>query len=207
MGSFFLQSEIYEGLSAVYDYGQYGAELKKNIRDYWWRSMVQLHENIAGIDASIFMHPTTWKASGHVDAFNDPLIDNRDSKMRYRADTLIEDYVAKLSTKADKEVEKAKKRFGEQFDETMFRSTNPRVVEYEKEKEDVNARMKKALEEDDMAALRQLIIDCEIADPVSGSRNWTDVRQFNLMFSTQVGSVAEESSTFTCGLKQRRAFL
>jgi glycyl-tRNA synthetase len=131
-GFIFQSSEIYDGLSAVYDYGQYGSELKKNIRDYWWRSMVQLHENIVGIDSSIFMHPTTWKASGHVDAFNDPMIDNRDSKKRYRADNLIEDYIAKIEAKVDKEVEKARTRFGEQFDEVMYRATNPRVVENQK---------------------------------------------------------------------------
>jgi len=115
-GFIFPSSEIYDGLSAVYDYGPYGSELKKNIREYWWRSMVQMHENIVGIDAAIFMHPTTWKASGHVDAFNDPLVDNKDSKKRYRADVLIEDALAKIEAKIDKEVEKAAKRF-ENFDE------------------------------------------------------------------------------------------
>lgn len=105
-GYIFQSSEIYDGLSAVYDYGQNGAELKKNIREYWWKAMVQMHENIVGIDAAIFMHPTTWKASGHVDAFNDPLIDNKDSKKRYRADVLVEDYVAKIEAKIEKEVEK-----------------------------------------------------------------------------------------------------
>src|SRR5258706_9264287 len=131
-GFIFQSSEIYDGLSAVYDYGQNGAELKKNIREYWWRSMVQLHENIVGIDAAIFMHPTTWKASGHVDAFSDPLIDNKDSKKRYRADNLIEDYVAKLEAKIEKEVEKAKKKFEENFDEALYRATNPRCVETQK---------------------------------------------------------------------------
>jgi glycyl-tRNA synthetase len=125
-GFIFPSSEIYDGLSATYDYGQMGVELKKNIRDFWWKSMVQLNENIVGLDAAIFMHPTTWKASGHVDAFNDPLIDNKDSKKRYRADVLIEDHMAKLDAKADKEVEKAAKRF-ENFDETMYRATNERV--------------------------------------------------------------------------------
>ena len=114
-GYVFQSSEIYDGLSAVYDYAQNGVELKKNIRDYWWKAMVQMHDNIVGIDAAIFMHPTTWKASGHVDAFNDPLIDNKDSKKRYRADVLIEDYCAKIETKIDKEVKKAAKRFGEVF--------------------------------------------------------------------------------------------
>ena len=135
-GFIFPSSEIYDGLSAVYDYGQYGSELKNNIRAYWWKSMVQMHENIVGIDAAIFMHPTTWKASGHVDAFNDPLIDNKDSKKRYRADVLIEDYAEKQYEKAEKEVEKAKKRFGDSFDESLFRSTNPRVLEYHKKGEE-----------------------------------------------------------------------
>jgi len=194
-GFVFQSSEIYDGLSAVYDYAQYGTELKRNIRDYWWRSMVQMHENIVGIDAAIFMHPTTWKASGHVDAFNDPLVDNKDSKKRYRADVLIEDHIAKIEAKIDKEVEKARARFGETFNEQMYRTTNPRVAENQKKIDDINGRMKKALEDNDMTALKQVIIDCEIVDPISGTRNWTDVRQFNLMFSTQIGSVSEEANT------------
>lgn len=193
-GFIFPSSEIYDGLSAVYDYGQYGSELKKNIRDYWWRSMVQLHENIVGIDAAIFMHPTTWKASGHVDAFNDPLVDNKDSKKRYRADVLIEDHIAKIEGKISKEVEKAQKRFGEAFDETQFRTTNPRVLEYQKKIADIELRFKDAMEANDMAAVKQIIVDLEIVCPVSGTRNWTDVRQFNLMFSTQMGSVSEDAS-------------
>jgi glycyl-tRNA synthetase len=193
-GFIFQSSEIYDGLSAVYDYGQNGAELKKNIRDYWWKAMVQMNENIVGIDAAIFMHPTTWKASGHVDAFNDPLIDNKDSKKRYRADVLIEEHLSKIEAKIDKEVEKAAKRF-ENFDEKMFRSTNPRVLENQKKIDETNARFKKALEENDLADVRQIILDLEIVCPISGSRNWTEVRQFNLMFSTQLGSLSEEAST------------
>src|SRR6266436_7422693 len=119
-GFIFQSSEIYDGLSAVYDYGQNGAELKKNIRDYWWKAMVQMNENIVGIDTAIFMHPTVWKASGHVDAFNDPMIDNKDSKKRYRADVLVEDAITKMEEKIEKEVDKAEKRFGESFDEKMF---------------------------------------------------------------------------------------
>ncbi|MGZ4044392.1 MAG: glycine--tRNA ligase [Bacteroidia bacterium] len=193
-GYIFQSSEIYDGLSAVYDYGQNGAELKKNIREYWWRAMVQLNENIVGIDSSIFMHPTVWKASGHVDAFNDPLIDNKDSKKRYRADVLIEEYVSKIEDKIEKEVEKAKKRF-ENFDEAMFRSTNGRVVEYQKKIDEINNRFKTAMNDGNLAEVKQIIMDCEIVDPVSGSRNWTDVRQFNLMFSTSMGSVDGEGST------------
>jgi glycyl-tRNA synthetase len=194
-GYIFPSSEIYDGLSAVYDYGQYGAELKKNIREYWWKSMVQMHENIVGIDASIFMHPTTWKASGHVDAFNDPLIDNKDSKKRYRADVLIEDHVSKILAKADKEIAKARERFGEAFDENQYKATNARVKEYLDKAEEINARFKNALEENDLAAVKQIIEDLEIVCPVSGSKNWTDVRQFNLMFSTEMGSTAEGAST------------
>src|SRR5436190_2482677 len=192
-GFIFPSSEIYDGLSAVYDYGQYGALLKNNIREYWWKAMVQLNENITGIDAAIFMHPTTWKASGHVDAFNDPLIDNRDSKKRYRADVLIEEHVAKIEAKIEKEVEKAAKRF-ENFDAVLYRTTNPRVAEYQKKIDEINLRFKTALEAGDLAEVKQIIVDCEIVDPMSGTRNWTDVRQFNLMFSTQMGSVTEDAN-------------
>jgi glycyl-tRNA synthetase len=197
-GFIFQSSEIYDGLSAVYDYGQMGAELKKNIREYWWKAMVQMHENIVGIDSAIFMHPTTWKASGHVDAFNDPLIDNKDSKKRYRADVLIEDQIVKLEDKINKEVEKAAKRFESRspsgFDEQMFRSTNQRVKEYQEKIDAINARFKKALNDNNLEEVRQIIIDLEIACPISGTRNWTEVRQFNLMFSTSMGSVSEDAS-------------
>ena len=194
-GYIFQSSEIYDGLGAVYDYGQYGSELKKNIRDYWWRSMVQLNENIVGIDSAIFMHPTVWKASGHVDAFNDPLIDNKDSKKRYRADVLIEDYIEKIRQKINKEVKKAEKRFGDQFDEEQFLKTNQRVLDNQAKIDAINAEMKRSIEESDLKAIKQLIIDNDIACPVSGSKNWTDVRQFNLMFSTEMGSVSKDSNT------------
>jgi glycyl-tRNA synthetase len=192
-GFIFQSSEIYDGLSAVYDYGQMGVELKNNLRQYWWKAMVQLHENIVGLDAAIFMHPTTWKASGHVDAFNDPLIDNKDSKKRYRADVLIEEHIAKIEEKINKEIEKASKRF-ENFDEQMFRNTNARVIEYQKQIDEIEARFKKALDSNDLKELRQIIIDLNIVCPISGTNNWTDVRQFNLMFSTEMGSVSEDSN-------------
>ena len=163
-GFVFQSSEIYDGLSAVYDYGQNGAELKNNIKAYWWKSMVQMHENIVGIDAAIFMHPTTWKASGHVDGFSDPMIDNKDSKKRYRADQLLEDKIARYEK--DGKTEKA----------SILQS-------------DMDA----ALKAENLAVLRDLIIEHEIACPVSGTRNWTDVRQFNLMFSTQMGAVADDA--------------
>ena len=190
-GFVFQSGEIYDGLSAVYDYGQMGVELKNNIKKYWWDSMVLLNENVVGIDSAIFMHPTIWKASGHVDAFNDPLIDNKDSKKRYRADVLIEDYLAKIDDKVNKEVEKAAKRFGESFDEAMFRQTNPRVLENQAKRDEVHARFAKALNDSNLEELRQIILDCEIVDPISGTRNWTEVRQFNLMFSTEMGSTAD----------------
>jgi len=190
-GFVFQSSEIYDGLSAVYDYGQNGVQLKKNIREYWWKAMVQMNENIVGLDSSIFMHPTTWKASGHVDAFNDPLIDNKDSKKRYRADVLIEDHVEKLRQKIEKEVNKAAKRFGETFDAEMFKKTNPRVVTNQEKIASINKRFADAFGSNDLEEARNIIVDLGIVCPVSGSKNWTEVRQFNLMFGTQMGSVAE----------------
>lgn len=192
-GFVFQSSEIYDGLSAVYDYAQNGVELKKNIREYWWKAMVQMHENIVGLDAAIFMHPTTWKASGHVDAFNDPLIDNKDSKKRYRADVLIEDYVGKLDAKIEKEVEKAAKRFGDSFDKEQFLATNPRVVGYKEQGDAILKRMGQSLGKEDLADVKALIEELEIACPLSGSRNWTEVKQFNLMFGTKIGASADSA--------------
>lgn len=165
-GFVFQSSEIYDGLSAVYDYGPYGSELKKNIRDYWWKSMTQMHDNIVGIDAAIFMHPTTWKASGHVDNFSDPMIDNKDSKKRYRVDHLIEAKADQLRGKGA-----------------------------ETEAEALIAQMDQLLAAEDFAGLKQLMNDQKIVCSVSGTANWTDIRQFNLMFSTQLGSVAEDADT------------
>ena len=192
-GYIFQSSEIYDGLSAVYDYAQNGVELKKNIRDYWWKSMVHMHQNIVGLDASILMHPTTWKASGHVDAFNDPLIDNKDSKKRYRADVLIEDYCAKIEGKINKEVAKASKRFGEAFNKEEFLSTNGRVLGYQEKIKTILSRMGASLEKEDLSDVKNLIEELGISDPLTGSKNWTDVKQFNLMFGTQLGASAESS--------------
>ncbi len=164
-GFVFPSSEIYDGLQAVYDYGPYGAELKKNLKDLWWQSMTRLNENVVGLDAAIFMHPLTWKASGHVDSFNDPMIDNKDSKKRYRADNLIEDYAQRLE--AEGQAEKAQA---------------------------VVTEMNQLLEAEKLAELRDLIVRENITCPISGTANWTEVRQFNLMFSTEVGSVAEDAS-------------
>lgn len=192
-GFVFPSSEVYDGLAAVYDYGQNGVELKNNIKEYWWKSMVLLHDNIVGIDSAIFMHPTIWKASGHVDAFNDPLIDNRDSKKRYRADNLIEEQIGKYDEKIDKEIAKARKRFGEKFDEKQFRETNPRVLETQAKRDSLHERYKEAMQGPDLEALKQIIIDEGIIDPISGTKNWTDVRQFNLMFATEMGASADAS--------------
>ena len=190
-GFVFPSSDIYDGLGAVYDYGQMGVELKNNIKTYWWQSMVLLHDNIVGIDSAIFMHPTIWKASGHVDAFNDPLIDNRDSKKRYRADVLIEEQIAKYDEKIEKEVAKAAKRFGESFDREMFCQTNPKVLAEKAKRDALHERFSVAMNNVDLEELRQIIVDEEIACPISGTRNWTEVRQFNLMFSTEMGSTAD----------------
>ncbi|NCC99151.1 MAG: glycine--tRNA ligase [Bacteroidia bacterium] len=192
-GFVFPSSDIYDGLAAVYDYGQNGVELKNNIKKYWWDSMILLHENIVGIDAAIFMHPTIWKASGHVDAFNDPLIDNRDSKKRYRADVLIEDQLAKFDEKINKEVEKAAKKFGDSFDAELYKSTNPRVLENVAKREELHTRFAKALNDGNLDELKQIILDYDIVCPISGTKNWTDVRQFNLMFTTEMGSTSDGS--------------
>ena len=194
-GYIFPSSEIYDGLAAVYDYGQLGVELKNNIKQYWWNAMTRLNENIVGIDACIFMHPKTWVASGHVAAFNDPLIDNKDSKKRYRADVLIEDYLAKIEEKINKEVEKGRRKFGESFDEAKFRETNPNVLREKAHYEEVHNRYVAAEQANDLAEYKQIILDCGIVCPISGTKNWTDVRQFNLMFSTQFGSVGDDSNT------------
>ena len=194
-GFIFPSSEIYDGLAAVYDYGQMGVELKNNIKQYWWNAMTRLNENIVGIDAAIFMHPSTWVASGHVAAFNDPLIDNRDSKKRYRADVLIEDYLSKIEEKIEKEVAKGRKRFGDAFDEAQFRATNPNVLREKAHYDEVHERYKKAEEANDLAEYKQIILDLGIVCPISGTKNWTDVRQFNLMFNTQFGSTGEGANT------------
>ena len=192
-GFIFPSSEIYEGLNAIYDYAHNGTLLKNNIREYWWRSMVQLNENIVGIDSAIFMHPKTWIASGHVDAFNDPLIDNKDSKKRYRADVLIEEFIEKLNSKIQKEVQKAEKRFKEKFDKDQFLNTSPKVLEIANQINELKSRMVSAFEKDDLVEVKKIIDDMEIKCPVSGTCNWTEVRQFNLMFSTKLGA-SEESS-------------
>ena len=190
-GFIFQSSELYDGLGAVYDYGPNGVELKYIIRDYCWKSMVNMNDNIVGLDSAIFMHPTTWKASGHVDAFNDPLIDNKDSKKRYRADVLIEEHVAKIEGKIEKEVKKAAKRFGNSFDEEQFVSTNPRVVGYKEKCNSIMQRFAQAMNDNDLVDVKALIEELGIVCPVSGTKNWTDVRQFNLMFKTQMGSTAD----------------
>jgi glycyl-tRNA synthetase len=195
-GFVFFSSEIYDGLAAVYDYGQNGVELKKNIREYWWKSMVQLHENIVGIDAAIFMAPQVWKASGHVDGFSDPMIDNKDSKKRYRADVLIEDYQEKYRQKNQKEITKAKKRFGDDFDLEQFVATNPNIARNNAKIAAIDERLKAGLESGNLHLVKELIEELGIACPVSGSKNWTDVRQFNLMYSTQMSATDGDNKIY-----------
>ena len=193
-GYVFQSSEIYDGLAAAYDYGPNGVELKNNIKDYWWKSIVNMHENIVGIDSSIFMHPKTWKASGHIDAFNDPLIDNKDSNKRYRADVLIENYLAKIENKIQKDIDKASKKFGDTFDEEKFIKTNARIIERNKKIQEIKSSLNQYLSNIDLESVKKLIEDLEIKCPISGTCNWTEVRQFNLMFKTELGSTSESSS-------------
>ena len=193
-GFVFQSSEIYDGLSAAYDYGPNGVELKNNIKNYWWTSMVKMHENIVGLDSAIFMHPKTWKASGHIDAFNDPLIDNKDSKKRYRADVLIENHISKIEVKIEKEILKASKRFGTDFNKKEFVSTNGRVLERQKKISYINNKMNTSFSSGNLEEIRNLIIELDIKCPVSGTNNWTDVRQFNLMFKTQMGATTDGAS-------------
>ena len=187
-GFIFQSSEIYDGLSAVYDYGPLGVELKNNLKTYWWKSMINLERNIVGLDSAIFMDSKTWEASGHVDAFNDPLIDNKDSKKRYRADVLVENYLSKIDSKIQKEISKGEKRFGENFDKEEYVKTNPRVIKYSDQYNKVSTKLANLLSSSDLNGLKKLIDKLDIKDPVSGTSNWTDVKQFNLMFSTEVGS-------------------
>ena len=187
-GFIFQSSEIYDGLSAVYDYGPIGVELKNNLKTYWWKSMINLERNIVGLDSAIFMDSKTWEASGHVDAFNDPLIDNKDSKKRYRADVLVENYLSKIDSKIQKEISKGEKRFGENFDKEEYVKTNPRVIKYSDQYNKVSTKLANLLSSSDLNGLKKLINELDIKDPVSGTSNWTDVKQFNLMFSTEVGS-------------------
>ena len=187
-GFIFQSSEIYDGLSAVYDYGPLGVELKNNLKTYWWKSMINLERNIVGLDSAIFMDSKTWEASGHVDAFNDPLIDNKDSKKRYRADVLVENFLSKIDSKIEKEISKGEKRFGENFDKEEYVKTNPRVIKYSDQYNKVSTKLANLLSSSDLNGLKKLIDELDIKDPVSGTSNWTDVKQFNLMFSTEVGS-------------------
>jgi glycyl-tRNA synthetase len=195
-GFIFPSSEIYEGLAAVYDYGQNGVELKNNLRQYWWKSMVQMHQNIVGLDSAIFMQPKVWKASGHVDGFSDPMIDNKDSKKRYRADVLLEEHQDKIQDKIDKEIEKAAKRFGDSFDAKLYSDTNPRIMEYYASISLIDNTLKTGLETGNLDLIKALIEQLEIVCPISGTKNWTDVRQFNLMYSTQMTATDGESELY-----------
>ena len=165
-GFIFQSSEIYGGQAATYDYGPMGIELKRNVKEHWWQEMVYQNDDIVGVDAAIMMHPETWEASGHTEAFNDPMIDDKESNRRYRADELIEDYIRDLRKEGEEE-----------------------------HAAEVHERLVEALNSDNMTdALHAIIMDEEIRAPDSGAFDWTDVRQFNLMFETHVGPVEDESS-------------
>ncbi len=193
-GFIFQSSEIYDSLAATYDYGPFGVELKNNIKHYWWKSMVDMNENIVGIDSSILMHPKVWEASGHVDAFNDPLVDNKDSKKRYRADQLIEDYVNKIQLKIDKDILKAQKKFGSNFNKKIFCETNTRVSERISQIKEIKDKLDNSMKKNKLSDIKNLIENLEIKCQISGTKNWTDVRQFNLMFKTNFGSTNESAS-------------
>lgn len=192
-GFIFPSCDIYDGLSAIYDYGPSGILLKNNIKDYWWKSMIKLHRNIVGVDTSILMHPTIWKASGHVDAFNDALIDNKDSRRRYRADILIEEYCYRIEHKMNKFVDKARNLLEEEFDETHFFYTSSPLAEFKRKKESIMKRLVIALKKKNLNDIRTLIEELEIKDSESGTKSWTDVREFNLMFKTHFGSLKQET--------------
>lgn len=190
-GFIFPSCEIYDGISSIYDYGPYGILLKNNIKDYWWKSMIQLHRNIVGIDTSILMHPIIWKASGHVDSFNDPLIDNKDSRRRYRADLLIEEYCSKIEYKIHKTVEKTRNILGKYFDEHNFFINSKKIYELKEQKENIMKRLIIAIDKKNLNDIRNLIEELDIREIKSGSKNWTDVREFNLMFKTNLGSLRQ----------------
>ena len=193
-GFIFQSSEIYDSLAATYDYGPFGVELKNNIKHYWWKSMVDMNENIVGLDSSILMHPKVWEASGHVDAFNDPLIDNKDSKKRYRADQLIEDHINKIQLKIDKDILKAEKKFGSNFNKKIYCETNKRVSERISQIQEIKDKLDNSMKKNKLSDIKNLIENLEIKCQISGTKNWTDVRQFNLMFKTNFGSTDESSS-------------
>lgn len=188
-GFIFPSCEIYDGISAIYDYGPYGILLKNNIKEYWWKSMIQLNKNIVGIDTAIMMNPTVWVASGHIRAFNDPLIDNKDSHNRYRADILIEEYCDRVEYKIHKTVEKARNLLGEKFDNDICILNLPKITELKKQKERILKRLAIAMDNKNLNEVSTLIEELEIRDTESGSKSWTKVREFNLMFKTNFGSL------------------
>jgi glycyl-tRNA synthetase len=195
-GFVFPSSELYDGLSAVYDYGPRGVLLKQHLRQFWWLSMTRLNKDIVGIDAAIFMHPKVWKASGHVDGFSDPMIDNKDSNKRYRADQLLEEYIEKQEQKIKKEIEKAAKRFGDSFNEQQFKETNPRVIGYLQKIKEIETALNEHLVNGDFASVKLLIESLQIVCPVSGTCNWTDVKQFNLMYATKMNATDGDDSLY-----------
>lgn len=188
-GFIFPSSEIYDGLNSIYDYGQNGVILKNKIKEYWWKSMVQLNKNIVGIDSSILMHPNIWKASGHIDLFNDLFIDNKDTKHRYRVDVLINKYIEKhIQNNIKNIIFNARKDFGKNFDEEKFVSNNKEITNLKIKKKKILNKFSNALKYDNLLDIRSIIDELKIEDPNTGSKNWTKVRKLNLMFQTEIGS-------------------
>ncbi len=184
-GFVFQSSEIYGGMTACYDYGPLGVELKRNVREAWWRSMVQERDDVEGIECSILMHPDVWKASGHVENFTDPLVDCRECKARSRADQ-IDSYTAryrvtgKLST-GDSEEEPREGilevELGPQVPSDVIR---PGFTQ-DKQVFSVVDRIE--------------FVESPVPCQNCGNRTLTEPRFFNLLFRTHVGAIEDSSST------------
>jgi glycyl-tRNA synthetase len=190
-GFVFQSSEIYDGLAAVYDYGPNGVELKNNLKRLWWEAMTQLHGNVVGIDAAIFMDPRTWEASGHVAGFNDPLIDNLDSKKRYRADQLLEARRDEL----EQEFANIREQIADYVVDDSKGAIDLAMLTRKRDSiKDMLQDIDKGLKSGNNADLYVAIINSEVADKMQPfSKNWTEVRQFNLMFSTQGSAIDAEA--------------
>ena len=171
-GFIFQSSEIYGGLGSTWDYGPLGVELKRNIKNLWWKDMITARNNVVGMDASILMHPKVWEASGHVENFHDPLVDNKISKKRYRLDHLLED-------QSDDVVS------------ALLHKLN--LTEGADTEATIQAIVAGLLENEESSGA--LIVECGVIDPHTKEvGDWTNTRQFNLMFKTHIGPVADSSS-------------
>ena len=183
-GFIFQSSEIYGGLNGFFDYGPLGVELKRNIKEAWWRDMVQERDDMVGLDSSIIMNPKVWQASGHIDGFTDPMVDCKESKMRYRADQL---YAAEVIVD----------------DETIgwvsiLESENMESIAQElaldlKRKKGKQGNLKNVnLKPFDTLEESQYLM---VPSPATGKAgSLTPPREFNMMFETHVGALRDASS-------------